>query len=193
MRAEERRASVVDHALSVFAGRSYRGVTTADIARTVGVSEPILYRHFACKRDLYLACLDEAWARVREIWDAAVAAEADPRLWVGAMGHAYMELDDPRIRIADLWAQAMIEAGEDAKISAHLRAHMREVHAYVRAVIEGSQRAGGVVADRDPAAEAWIFIALGLLTTANRRTGALGDGELAAIFAARRAWLTGSA
>ena len=41
---------------------SYSGATTAEIAREAGVSEPILYRHFGSKRDLYLACLDEAWA-----------------------------------------------------------------------------------------------------------------------------------
>jgi AcrR family transcriptional regulator len=193
MRAGERRACLVDHALSIFAARSYRGVTTAEIARTVGVSEPILYRHFEGKRDLYLACLDEAWRRVREIWDAAIAAEADPRLWLGAMGHAYLELGDPRIRIADLWTQAMTEAADDATISAHLRAHMREVHAYVTDVIERSQRAGGVLPDRNAGAEAWIFVALGLLTTVDRRAGALVEGEMPAIFSARRQWLTGLA
>jgi AcrR family transcriptional regulator len=193
MRADERRACLVDHALSIFAARSYRGVTTAEIARTVGVSEPILYRHFEGKRDLYLACLDEAWRRVREIWDAAISAEPDPRLWLGAMGHAYLELGDPRLRIADLWTQAMTEAADDAKISAHLRAHMRDVHEYVKGAIERSQRAGGVLADRNAGAEAWIFVALGLLTTIDRRAGALVDGELPAIFAARREWLTGAA
>ena len=30
-----------------------------------GVTEPVLYRHFASKRDLYLAVLEESWRRLR--------------------------------------------------------------------------------------------------------------------------------
>ena len=47
--------------MTVFSTGSYSGATTAEIAREAGVSEPILYRHFASKRELYFACLDEAW------------------------------------------------------------------------------------------------------------------------------------
>ena len=58
--AEARRQAVLDTACRVFAKSSYRGATTAEIAREAGISEPILYRHFGSKRDLYLACLEDA-------------------------------------------------------------------------------------------------------------------------------------
>ena len=61
--AAERRLAIIQTALRVFTEGSYRGTTTAEIARAAGVSEPILYRHFASKRDLYLAALDYVWAR----------------------------------------------------------------------------------------------------------------------------------
>jgi TetR/AcrR family transcriptional regulator len=60
--AAERRQAILEAALGVFSQGSYAGATTAQIAREAGVSEPVLYRHFASKRDLYFACLDEAWA-----------------------------------------------------------------------------------------------------------------------------------
>jgi AcrR family transcriptional regulator len=60
--AAERRLELVETAVRVFAEGSYRGTTTAEIARAAGVSEPILYRHFASKRDLYFAALDRVWA-----------------------------------------------------------------------------------------------------------------------------------
>ena len=41
----------------------------AEIAREAGITEPILYRHFGSKRDLYLACLDEAVLRLPEFDD----------------------------------------------------------------------------------------------------------------------------
>ena len=189
--AEQRRESIVDAALGVFAAGSYRGVTTAEIARAVGVSEPILYRHFDSKRALYLACLDEAWARLRSLWDEAVAHEPDPGGWVAAMGRAYLEAKESKALIIELWVQALTEAREDPEIHRHLKAHLREVHAYVRDVIRRSQDAGGILRDRDPDGEAWIFISLGLLGTMGRRLGGLLDDDWPKIFASRREWTTG--
>ena len=45
--AAERRLALVEAAIRVFTDGSYRGTTTAEIARAAGVPEPILYRHFA--------------------------------------------------------------------------------------------------------------------------------------------------
>ena len=67
LRADERRQAVLDTACRVFSKSSYRGATTAEIAREAGITEPILYRHFGSKRDLYLACLDETWRTLREV------------------------------------------------------------------------------------------------------------------------------
>ena len=73
--AEARRQAVLDTAGRVFSRSSYRGATTAEIAREAGISEPILYRHFGSKRDLYLACLDEAWASFRAGAERAIAED----------------------------------------------------------------------------------------------------------------------
>ena len=78
----ERRQAVVETACRVFAKGSYRGSTTAQIARETGVTEPVLYRHFASKRELYLACLDAVWERVRVLWDKALEREQDPANWL---------------------------------------------------------------------------------------------------------------
>ena len=40
------------------------------------------------KRDLYLACLDESWTRVRVLWEQALAAEPDPAEWLRGDGIA---------------------------------------------------------------------------------------------------------
>ena len=71
--AAERRGALVDAALRVFSDGSYAGATTAEIAREAGVSEPILYRHFASKRDLYFSCLEVAWQRIRTKLEAKLA------------------------------------------------------------------------------------------------------------------------
>ena len=119
----ERRAAVVETACRIFAKGSYHGSTTAQIARETGVTEPVLYRHFASKRELYLACLDTVWDRVRILWERAVAAEEDPANWLKAIGKAYLEARaSARIVLVDLWIQALTEAADDPEIRRALRA-----------------------------------------------------------------------
>ena len=190
--AEERKAAVLECACGIFSAGSYRGTTTAEIARKAGVTEPVLYRHFASKRDLYLAVLEESWRRLRALWERVVEEEPDPRFWVGAMGRAYLESKDSKVLCAELWIQALTEASDDPEIRKLLRRQMREVHDFVADVIRRSQAAGGVFPERDPSAEAWIFISIGLLGTVGRRVGSVPDEDFEAIIASRRKWMTGA-
>jgi TetR/AcrR family transcriptional regulator len=189
--AAERRAAVLECACRVFSHGSYRGTTTAEIAKEAGVTEPILYRHFESKRDLYLACFDEGWTRVRGMWEEAVEAEQDPALWVGAMGRAFLESAEYRPVISNLWVQGLSEASEDEAIRRYLRRHMLEVHAFVADVIRRAQAAGGIPADRHADAEAWIFLSIGLLSMADRCLDGLVDNVWPEIVGSRRRWLAG--
>ena len=190
----ERKAAVVETACRIFAKGSYHGSTTAQIARETGVTEPVLYRHFASKRELYLACLDTVWERVRLLWEKALEREQEPSEWLRAIGKAYLEARAAaRIVLVDLWIQALTEAADDPEIRRALRQQVREVHEFVAGVIRRAQEAGGILPDRDPDAEAWIFISLGLLSTIDHRLGNIVGGEFEDIVASRRAWMTGRA
>jgi AcrR family transcriptional regulator len=183
---------VVETACRVFSKRSYHGSTTAEIARATGVTEPVLYRHFASKRELYLACLEAVWEQVRALWGKAVEAEQDPANWVKAIGKAYLEARAAaRVVLVDLWIQALTEAADDPEIRRALREQVREVHRFVADLIRRAQEAGGVLPERDADAEAWIFISLGLLTTIDRRLGGLVGDEFENVITSRRAWMTG--
>jgi hypothetical protein len=46
-----------------------------------------------------------------------------------------------------------------------------------------------IVADRDPIAEAWLFVAGGLLTTMDNRLGGLLGDDLQRVRTERRRWL----
>ena len=56
--AHERRAAIVASAITLFSEKGFRGATTRELAAAVGVSEPVLYQHFATKRDLYAAIIE---------------------------------------------------------------------------------------------------------------------------------------
>jgi AcrR family transcriptional regulator len=190
--APERRAAVVETASRVFAKSSYHGSTTAQIARETGVTEPVLYRHFASKRELYLVCLGAAWDRLRALWEKALASEPDPSAWVGTLGKTYLQARAAdRVIVVDLWIQALTVAADDPEIRRGLRDQVREVHDFVAGVIRRAQEAGGILPERDSDAEAWIFISLGLLTTIDRRLGNVVGEELDDIVASRRTWMTG--
>jgi AcrR family transcriptional regulator len=183
--AEARRQAVLDTACRVFSRSSYRGATTAEIAREAGISEPILYRHFGSKRDLYLACLDEAWRSFRETAGEAMAA--DPARCLGAIADAYM-VKGKKLRVVDLWIQALNET-DDKVVAAALRKQIREVRDFFADVIRDGQARGVIQADRDADAEAWIFVAGGLLATMDARLGGLLGDDMARVRAARRAWM----
>jgi AcrR family transcriptional regulator len=187
--AAERRAAIVDAALRVFSEGSYAGATTAQIAREAGVSEPILYRHFASKRALYAACLDEAWGRVRSRIDERMAELGAAEGWRDLGPRTMREM---KVLLPSLWMQAITEAGQDPEIRRHVAAHMREVHDYFAEVVRGVQAEGAIHADRDADVEAWIFVAGTLLVSvADRLGGLLGEADLEAIKSERQRWLTG--
>jgi AcrR family transcriptional regulator len=189
--AAERRRQIVEAALGVFSTGSYAGATTAEIARAAGVSEPILYRHFASKRELYFACLDEAWARLRDLVEDRMRTRGPREAWHG-VGEATAQMVRTKLLVPNLWMQAITEAGEDPEIRRYVRKHMRHVHDYVADIVRRSQEAGGVARDRDPDAEAWIFLGgTLLLSVADRLGGLLGQEDFEAIRRERGRWLSG--
>lgn len=98
-----------------------------------------------------------------------------------------------RLKPVTLWIQALTEAGEDAEIQDFLRAQLRDVHDYVAGAVRRAQRVGGVPADRDADAEAWVFVGAALLLSfADRLGGLLSLAELERIAAERHRWLTGA-
>jgi AcrR family transcriptional regulator len=58
MAAEDRRLQIAQVAMRLFSERGFRGTTTKEIAQAAGVSEAIIFRHFATKDDLYTAIID---------------------------------------------------------------------------------------------------------------------------------------
>jgi AcrR family transcriptional regulator len=189
MAASGRRAHLLETAARVFTEGSYRGTTTAEIARAAGISEPIIYRHFASKRDLYIATIEHVWDIARTGWQQAVEAAPDACDAVEAIQKGHVSGKSAKLQLAELWVQGLSEAAEDPELKKHLRRHMREVHDFLADLIRRGQEQGTISADRDANAEAWIMLSGGILGMVGRRIGLLDDAELQAIRAARLAWL----
>lgn len=59
MKGDERRAQILRAAVELFSRKGFTGTTTKEIAQAVGVSEAMLFKHFASKDELYGAILDD--------------------------------------------------------------------------------------------------------------------------------------
>jgi AcrR family transcriptional regulator len=53
-----RRAQIVEVATSLFVKKGFKGTTTREIAQKAGISEAVIYKHFARKEDLYTAIIE---------------------------------------------------------------------------------------------------------------------------------------
>lgn len=58
MSGEDRRRQLIEVAIDLFSKKGFGGTTTREIAAAAGVTEAIIFRHFATKQDLYTAILD---------------------------------------------------------------------------------------------------------------------------------------
>ena len=58
MSSEDRRRQLIQVAIRLFSQNGFSGTTTKEIALAAGVTEALIFRHFATKDDLYAAILD---------------------------------------------------------------------------------------------------------------------------------------
>jgi AcrR family transcriptional regulator len=189
--AAERRDAIIETATRVFAERGYRRATTAEIAAEAGVSEPILYRHFMSKVELFLACLESAWTDMSEHWIATIEGETDGARLVDALLDAQRDLRSRKPYLAVLLVQGLSDAAQDPAINAYMQKHVSRVHELMTRVLAAAQEAGAVPADRDPAAEAWTHMGVSFVSMMAGRLGVMTDDDVDGVTVQRRRWLTG--
>jgi TetR/AcrR family transcriptional regulator len=79
MTGEDRRLQILRVAMRLFSQRGFRGTTTKEIAVAAGVSEAMVFRHFATKSELYSAILDHKACVHDEMDPVTVVADAIER------------------------------------------------------------------------------------------------------------------
>ena len=84
-----RKQQILEAAAALFAERGYHKTTTAEVARSVGVTQPYVFHFFKTKEELYLAVLRQASAR---ILDAFASVQAPPAELELRMGQAFAGL-----------------------------------------------------------------------------------------------------
>jgi TetR/AcrR family transcriptional regulator len=146
MSATDRRNQLIEVAIDLFSRRGFGGTTTREIAAAAGVTEAIIFRHFATKQDLYKAILDsncgtentEAWmVEIRKLMDRN-DDEAIFRSLITALIN--WKRQDPRFE--RLMLHAALEGNELALM--HHNQCAAPVGAELVAYIERRQREGAI-------------------------------------------------
>lgn len=159
--AAERREQLLDVAAELFARHGYARATTAELAKAAGVTEPIIYRHFASKRDLFVELIDRGARQTLEHWEEHLAGARDT-------GERLRRLlsDNPMVSEQGRDAyrvllQAMTEV-EDDRIARAVSDHILGVHAFLSRELERAQEERRIVRVFSAEVIAWLLIDIGL-------------------------------
>jgi len=162
MPANERREQLLDRAAELFARRGYARATTAQLARAAGVTEPIIYRHFSSKRDLFVALIRRTGERTLAMWAEHLADAHDPADRVRRLIN-----DNPMVTRENrdayrVMLQAISEVEDDGEIQAALDEHIGSVHAFLSRELADAQAKGRVPDRFGPEVLAWAMISVGM-------------------------------
>ena len=143
MRSEERRATILESAKRVFAQHSYAEAWTSLLAQESGVTEPMLYRHFSSKKELFLVVLREYSLRFLQQWREKLAEreKSDLREALTYVVLDYCELiaSDPDIH--RVLHQAVAEVS-DPDFGEKVAMHNQKVAATISELLTRAQAAG---------------------------------------------------
>lgn len=161
MAAEDRRHQILHVAVTLFSQRGFGGTTTKEIAHAAGVSEAMVFRHYATKQELYSAILDHKACSGDRMNPEEMVAEAlkqkddravFERLALGALTHHEADPEFQRLLL-----HSALEKHELAEM--FFEKFLRRVYELLGGYIAERQRDGAMI-KIDPAIIVRAFIGM---------------------------------
>ena len=160
MAGEDRRLQILAVAVSLFSKRGFRGTTTKEIAQAAGVSEAMVFRHFATKEELYTAILNRKCSGGR-FEPAEMAADAmhrkDDRGVFESLALGALEYHENDPEFQRLLLHSALEKHELAQM--FFDEFVRRVYEFLGSYIRERQREGALI-EIDPAIVVRCFIGI---------------------------------
>lgn len=144
MAGEERKLQILRVAVRLFSQRGFRGTTTKEIAQAAGVSEAMVFRHFATKEELYTAILDHK-ACASEIADpcqlvADAVGRKDDRAIFETLAFSALEHHEQDREFLRLLLHSALEGHELAQM--FWNRNILQIYEFLGTYIEERQRDG---------------------------------------------------
>jgi AcrR family transcriptional regulator len=131
---EARRRQIVQAAVELFSRKGFRGTTTREIAEAAGISEAMIFKHFATKQELYSAII-EAKSETEELLASAakVARGKDDAGVLRAVGLKMMEQTERDPSLMRLLLFSALEGHELSEI--FFESRVRRLHEFLSSYI----------------------------------------------------------
>ncbi len=179
---EQQRKKLLPIVCRTFSELGYRRTTTAELARQCGVRENILYRLWPDKKAMFLAAIDDIFARRAETW-GKLLARAPAGRQAGERLLAYEAKHQGEFGFYRVVFTALAET-DDAEIRAALVRMYRRFHETVRERVganrEGRPPSPGLSCD----VAAWALLGLATVSNIVRELDLLKPRQRERMFAA---------
>lgn len=191
--ADARRRQLVAAAARVFARNGLAGATTRAIADEAGVAEALIYRHFASKQALFVACVEATSTHLLQAFRAILERHPNaPEPAISEMltfARALIERD------ASLAKMVFIVGAEldDDDVRSAWQPHQSAVLDLLVDAIRAWRLAGALPPDTPPRALAWTLFGAFLALALMRQSGALAELDVPSTRRMVRALLPGPA
>lgn len=155
--SQERQASLIQAATTLFAKKGFNGTTTKEIARAAGISEALVFKHFPTKHALYAAILAEK-VTVSELLSAVEESEKkrdDRRVFSLIAGYRIRPGVDPTLLRLLLFSALEGHELSDMFFDKHHKVFYDHLAAYIQTRVED-----GAFRQVDPLLAARAFIGM---------------------------------
>ncbi|MCC7508139.1 MAG: TetR/AcrR family transcriptional regulator [Planctomycetes bacterium] len=167
---DDRRLQLLDAAARLFGRSSYGQVTTAELAKSAGVTEPVIYQHFKTKLDLYVALLKRAREVTFERYDQVAARFPTPMLKAIAVIRSHGQIMDENEPYFRLHLRGVANS-DMPRVKQILRENYQAYNRYFAGLIRQAQEQGEVHKAVDPEQTAWFIMSQGMFLNLCKQLG----------------------
>jgi AcrR family transcriptional regulator len=161
LKAAQRREQLIQVATKVFAKRGFEAATTAAIAEAAGVTEPILYRHFSSKQEMFVAITRAMSGQTLRHWRELIgkSSTSTEKIRMVARGFPqHIKSNEDAYHVI----HGALATSRDRKVLSVMKEHYSEIERFFRKIVEDGQKAGEFKKDLDPRVPAWQLINTGI-------------------------------
>lgn len=159
--AAKRKSQLLDAAAVVFARRGYAGTTTAELAKEAGITEPIIYRHFKGKRELFIALIERTGEDTIAEWEEAMKTAHDPAERISKLLISNPMVVSKGRAAYRVIVQAMMDVEEEG-VRAALQSHIAKLHGFLAHEVKAAQDLGMVSKRFSPEITGWALMHLAI-------------------------------
>ena len=172
---EEKRESLLPLLSAKFAEVGFRRATTAQLAKSCGVQETILYRLWPGKKEMFVDSIDYITENLISVWQNEAGKYQSPAESLKNLLNYESE------HFGELGNYIIIFSGlndaDDPDIKGALSRMYFRIHSFLVELITKYRVAAGKSDNIDVAMQVWSLIGLGTMITITKRLGLLSDAD----------------